>query len=555
MKLFKYWIAPLGLLISINSIVFGQEGELPEEQIIIQKDKKIVLPEISKPFEKVTTSLKPLPKQKQKYSYKELPITLTQLDPKLNPPMIRPERELEVKNGYARFGLGNYGSTLLDAFYNSGRQKDYAYGLFLKHLASARGPVSNSGFSQNELGAYTKYFTPTFTLTGGLNYQRNRYNFYGYDREAFPKRDLDSTKQLFQRVGFQLQLEGAKKNKKLQHHGDFGISNISDRFKASETLVELDWAGNYRLKDSSRIHFLTDFVLAKRTDSATQNRSLFRIQPSYEFKYKGFMVEAGFQVAFVSEPTLNAQNRIDKAESKAHFHPRIRLQQEIFGQKLFAFAGLSGGMNKKTLASHIEANPFLAPNVYLRHENQKLALFAGVQGFVNQVAYRSSITFENLENQAFYINSPEGQEKFLIVYDSSTTRRFSWENELNVSLSEKTQAGIRMGLFSYGVKSVKKPWHLPSFTSSVFGRHFIHEQVALSSELYVLSGMRALDPKSGEAVNLKALVDLNAKGEYFFKKDFTGFISIHNLLNNKNQRYYQYPVQGLRVMVGASARF
>ena len=70
-----------------------------------------------------------------------------------------------------------------------------------------------------------------------------------------------------------------------------------------------------------------------------------------------------------------------------------------------------------------------------------------------------------------------------------------------------------------------------------------------------MDGIRALNPTSLEPENLKALADLNVKGEYFFKKRFSAFISLHNLLNNRNERFLYYPTQGFRVMLGASAFF
>jgi branched-chain amino acid aminotransferase len=51
-------------------------------------------------------------------------------------------RTAEGGTGYAKCA-GNYGSTALDAWYNSGRSKDFSYGINLHHLASANGPVAN----------------------------------------------------------------------------------------------------------------------------------------------------------------------------------------------------------------------------------------------------------------------------------------------------------------------------------------------------------------------------------------------------------------------------
>lgn len=534
--------------------VFSQEGELPEEQILIQKDKKIVLPEIAKPQEKVLVTLKPLPKVKQKYSYREFPLVLPLLDPKLKVPIPKTDRLSEIRQGFVRLGFGNYGSTLVDAIYNSGRQRDYAFGAYVNHQASASGPVDNSGFSRNELGAYGKYFTPSFTLSGGLDYNRRRYNFYGYNQERFKDRSADSTRQIFQSILFNLDLEKNKKGKPFQYGLGLSVGNISDRFQASESEVMVRFSGNYRLKDSSSFRVFSDVSLAKRADSSSQNRALWRIQPQYHFAWKGFMVEAGFQASVDNEPEL--KDNLYKDKTRFHFHPQLLLQQAIFQNKLLVFAGIGGGMVKKNLRSFLDVNPYLASNVYLRHENQLLNFFLGIKGqWQGQWQYRSQLSFENLANQGFLLNDSTNREKFHLVYDDNNTRRFTFESEITYDVTESSRAGLRATFMSYGVKSLPEPWHAPHSMVSLFGRQSISDKILLSGEFYYMGGLKSLNPESLETETLTGMADLNLKGEYFFKKRFSGFLSAHNILNNKNQRFLYYPTQGFRLMVGATASF
>ena len=397
-----------------SQAAFAQEGELPDEQILIQKDKKIVLPEVSKPQEKVTLTLKPLPKMKQKYSYKDFVLTLPPLDPKLKAPIFRNEPEPSVKQGFVKVGFGNYGSTLFDAYYNSGREKDYAYGFLVKHNASVNGPVDHSGFSTNEAAAYGKYFMPSFTLTGGLNYTRSRYNFYGYDQDKDPERNQDTVRQLFQSIGFQLQLEKNQKNKPWNYLVGMGVSNIADHYNAKESEIGFNFYGRYKIRDSSSITLFSDLSLAKRADSTTQNRSLWRFRPLYNFSLKGFSIQAGFQFAIDGEPELQGLKYVSK--TRVHLYPHLVLQQQLAGPALVAYAGLEGGMVKQTLRTHLAINPFLAPNVYLRHENQLLNFYLGLKGNVkDKLQYHSSVSFESLDNQAFYLNDPSRREKFVLV--------------------------------------------------------------------------------------------------------------------------------------------
>lgn len=539
---------------SVPGLVWAQDGELPEEQILIQKDKKIVLPEVAKPQEKVVLTLKPLPKVKQKYSYRDFGITLPLLDPKLRLPTPRTDKTDPVRQGFARLGFGNYGTSLFDGYYNSGRQRDYAWGAFINHQASASGPVDNSGFSRNDVGAYGKYFTPGFTLSGGLDYNRRRYNFYGYNQDEFKNRTKDSTRQVFQSILFQINLENSKKGKPFQYDFGFGVGNISDRFNASESEIMLNFNGNYKIKDSSSVLLWSDLSLAKREDSNAVNRALWRIQPKYHFAWRGFLVEAGFQASVDNEPEL--KNGSFESKSRFHFHPQLLVQQNIFQSQLVGFAGIGGGMVKKTLRTFIDVNPFLAPDVYLRHENQLLNFYAGVKGqWKGQWQYRSQVSFETLSNQAFYQNDTLQREKFQLVYDDKNTRRFSLETEVLYDAGEATRAGFRATFLSYGLKNLPEPWHAPHSIITLFGRQSISEKIQLSGEFYYMGGIKAFNSERLETEKLSPMADFNLKGEYFFKKQFSAFLSAHNLLNNKNQRFQYYPTQGFRIMVGATASF
>lgn len=536
---------------------FAQEGELPEEQIIIQKDRKIVLPEVSKPAIKVVNTLKPLPKISQKYNFREYGIILPMIDSKIQPPVYRPVPEELVKEGFARIAAGNYGSTEMDLWYNSGRKKDFAYSLALHHLASANGPVANSGFSNNALQANGIYFTPSFTLDGSLRYNRDRYNFYGYDQEKFTLRNADSTRQLFQSVWFRMNLTNRSKEKdRLFWKAGMSLGNLSDRFKASESEVLMDADGRYRISDSSSILLFTDFSLLKRTDSSAQNRVLWRLQPAYRFGFKGFSIDAGFQFSFVSEPVLQKTGGFNETSS-VHIHPRLNIEIALADEKLRAFAAVSGGINPRSLRNQVEQNPFLMPDVYLRHENQLLDIGFGLKGALKgMLQYHSKVSFEKLSQQAFFRNVDSvNREKFAIVYDSATTRRFTWETEAVYDPGKGRRAGIRFSYFGYQLSSLPEAWHLPRTQASAFGSISLSDNLSLSAEFFYLGGIKAWNPRTLATEKLSGIADLNVKGEYRFKKNFSGFLALHNILNNKNPRFLYYPGQGFRLMLGATAFF
>jgi hypothetical protein len=109
--------------------------------------------------------------------------------------------------------------------------------------------------------------------------------------------------------------------------------------------------------------------------------------------------------------------------------------------------------------------------------------------------------------------------------------------------------------YGYTLSSLKEAWHLPRTLLSAFGSVAVAENLSLSGEFYFMGGIKALNPATFSTQTLPGMADLNIKGEYHFKTRYSAFMSVNNLLNNKNQRYLYYPSQGLRIMLGGSVIF
>ncbi|MCC7318815.1 MAG: TonB-dependent receptor, partial [Bacteroidales bacterium] len=56
-------------------------------------------------------------------------------------------------------------------------------------------------------------------------------------------------------------------------------------------------------------------------------------------------------------------------------------------------------------------------------------------------------------------------------------------------------------------------------------------------------------------IRLKPLVDLNIEATYRFTEQFSIFVQGNNMLNNRYERFYNYPVQGLQLLGGIKVLF
>jgi len=532
------------LLFSAN--LFAQGGEIEDVEFIIEKDRKIEMPEIIRNFEKNNTALKPAPAPKQTYSYKQYTMDISPVEPKLRLVQLKQDPLEKLYPGYVRGGLGNYGSTLFDVFINSKRTKDYAYGASFRHFASANGPVQNSGWSRNHLTGYGKYFLKKATLEGDFTYGRERYNFYGYDQERFKDRATDSVRQVFNTVAFRTRLTNNKLDSITIYDAQLNFFNLADRYNAGEFEVQGLLNGSRKIDKTSSIELQSEISLSRYRDSSSISRNLFRIRPTYHFQASGFGIEAGFNFVYTN----------DTVGSKAHFYPILKAAYDFIPGKLNLYAGLGGDMEKQLLRTHLAANPFLGPNQRVFHTNRFLDLYVGAKATpISNLTVDASLQFANYRWLPFYMNAGYDSSRLMIVYASGSSRVVRFNLSGLYQVSKEWQVGARMQLQSFSLDTLKRPYHTPTFQLAGFARASLSEKVLVYAELQYYNGMYARTIQSKSEKKLPGFANLNLKMEYLISDRFSAFVEVDNALNQKNPRFLYYPTRGILFLLGATASF
>lgn len=534
----------------------GSNGEIEDAEIVIEKDRVIVMPEAQRNFDKITNPLKPAEKVPLNYKVDEFPMTLPPIETKMRMVALKQEPLEKLYNTFIKAGLGNLGTTNLDVYHNSKRTKDYAYGLNFNHFASARGPVSQSGWSHNNLGAYGKYFTDAFTLTGGLSWDRQRYNFYGYDRSVNKERDIDSIKQVFRTIAFNSLLENSNQKAKLKYKAGFDYYGFANRFDASETEMLITANGLYELNGGDRLEVQSSFSLSKISDSASLSRNLVQIRPYYHHQIGALKLVGGVNFAIENDPAFEKSDTIfkPKPENRIHIYPHLHLSYPLTDNNLVAYAMLTGDMQKQNLRQFVATNPFLAPNVILLHTNKLFELRTGVRGNIaQQFSGGAFVSYQTLRHLPFFINNYAGDSsKFVITYDRGKTALIHFNTELAYQHGNDLNTALQLNFFSFNLDELKAPYHFPTFRLDYHLQWNLVDKISVRPEIFYYNGMKALNGK-GKEVNIKGFTEVNLKADYHFSQRVTAFIHGLNILNQKNPRYQFYPTRGILVMLGARA--
>ena len=539
-----------------------EEGEIDDAEVVIEKNREIELPEASRQFERVPPNDVQTPKVDVSYQFEEVKPQLPSVDPKIRVLKIKEPPLDKLYGNYVKVGFGNFLTPYVDFFANNTRNDEYAYGVHLEHLSSRFGPVDddNSGNSHTQVGVEGKYFANGNTLSGEVGYERNRYHFYGYSPETEPTPTRDDIKQIFNVISARLALERDEVGRPFDYRIGGSFQNLSDAYEASENQLGIQLNLGYTINEQLTFDINGDLYLTTRKDqpeggdepTTTTNRNLLRINPVVTFNTdedptRGLVFRAGFRAVYENDTADNAD--------RLHLFPDLLAEYNIsdgFG----LYAGLDGDIERTSLLSFVNENPFLGPDVPLLHTNRSLALRGGIKGrFSSTVGFHAGFSAGNYKNLYFYANSASDSTRFTILYDQERTLLFNPFLEVSVNSAERFRTVLRGDYFAYGVNQVDEPWHRPTTQFSILSSYNAYDKLLFNVELMVLGGIKGINLESGRQKDLDTITDLSFQADYLFSSRFSIFLQLKNIFAQNYERFLNYPSRGLMVIGGVSYSF
>ncbi|HKZ38956.1 MAG TPA: hypothetical protein VJ184_14940, partial [Chryseolinea sp.] len=144
------------------------DGEIEDVEIEIVKERQIELPAADRNFEKIPPRASEPIKPPITYDFRSFNFQAPQINPQIRPLKLKQENKSNVYGGYLRVGYGNYVSPLLEAYYNTRRDKNKLVGAHAYLTSSDKGPVDgrNSGSGSSGISVFGRSFTKGISLSG-----------------------------------------------------------------------------------------------------------------------------------------------------------------------------------------------------------------------------------------------------------------------------------------------------------------------------------------------------------------------------------------------------
>ncbi|MEM1215617.1 MAG: hypothetical protein AAGJ82_08035 [Bacteroidota bacterium] len=541
-------ITVLALLV-VNTLT--AQDDLPSGQVDVVKSFEARLAEANRID--VSPVLPPLDTVNRRLEYnvisKEVPVEY--LPPRIRPLAFRTEQPATIYNGFAKFGLGLPRAFYGEISYDITKEETFDFGINLRrHTANNTNNVENQRFSNNRLeldGTY--YFPQGFAVNGSVGYTTDGVYYYGYNDV---NEELDTTlysfddlqvRQRFNILDFGFGIfNGERTQADFNYSARADIYAMTDEYAARENAFKLDLSATkwFDERHPLVVQLITDFSTFR--DTAKQNLNNFFLKPSYTYHANAFNVKVGANIA--------------SSDDEFFFFPDIEANANIIPGVVTAFAGINGDLTKNNMRSLLEYNPFLRTRFRLSNSNWT-DFYGGVKGNAYGVTYQGKISYRRVEDLAlFQMNDPlavEGIYRFGVLYDTASITAFNLTVSVPILDMIDLTGSFQQQVFS--LDNEEKPWHLPSTTLSAGAAYTaLEDKLRVRADLFVENGVPYRTPE-GVADNLNGLLDLSFGAEYQVVEQFGLWVQLNNVLNNRRQRWFRYPILGLNVLVGASARF
>lgn len=476
----------------------------------------------------------------------------------------------KLKRGYIKGGIGMYTTPLAEIYYNSLRSRNSSWGVKGRHISS-NSSLENTGFSglsENSASAYYQHFTKKSYWKGELNYQRDANHFYGFNSEDTVI-DQELIHQAFNNIGARISTSTFDNDTgELNYAGSLAYYNYSDKYKAQENNIILDFNAKKLINSEQySLDFGVDFnnyvsqedlmknpISSIVSDPITINNTIIKVVPSIITSGKKWYVKAGIGVfADIQDKT------------RFHFRPNIEAKYN-FLDIFIPYVGIKGGLKRNSFKSFTTENPFLLSQVTLANTDTRYDIYAGVRGSISStISFNLQASRKSVYGQALFVTDTVYSigNRMNVIYDSLDVTEIS--AQVMYDKNDKLRVFLKGKYNFFSPLNQQHVWNLPALDITLGGVYDLADKILVRSEVYFIGERKVRVNGPGEnitretdgsySVNLNAFVDFNLGFEYRYSKTISAFVNFNNLISQRYLMYYQYPVQGINIMGGATFRF
>ncbi len=515
-------------------------------------------------------------KEDIKYNFFSFPVASTFVPIKGRAANVDKSQAEKLYKNFANLGLGNYTSLNAELFVTENiSDHEYIGGMF-RHLSSQGGikdVALKNDFYKTSVDLTYGNQLDNLTWISDLGFQNQMYNWYGIP-ENFTQTTIDriNPKHSFNNfyIGTNLSLtDSFFKDASLKYNRFWDVNGSAENRFYVKPSFEFDL-----LRQKIKTNLIVDYLGGSFEKNFLGTRSMkygftnFGIHPSIAVNKNDWAINLGASVFY------SADN--ENSSSKIFVYPQVNASVKVVGDFMIFYTGVEGSLDQNSYRDFSNENPFVSPTLSIAPTDKQFDLFAGIKGKLsNNVSYtiRGSVQneknkplFKSNEFNMFATNSESYQfgNSFGVVYDD--IRTVSLFGELKADFSKNVTIGLNGSYSRFFTTFQEEAWNSPTLkigsdiNVNITKKWFAGANVFYVGErkdiVYIQSMITIFPPAYyPETTNIKGYFDANLNIGYNHSDRLTGFLKFNNIANQSYQKWMNYPVQALQVVLGASYKF
>ncbi len=503
----------------------------------------------------------------------------------------------KLYSGYLKAGAGMYFTPFFDLNYASKRSKYESWGVksnFQSSLGNIK-EMGNTTYSDVLLGGYFQKFFLDHDLWAELDYERNRYQFYGIDTSIYGGLFNDTStnfRQLYDFFDFHMKFNSkntGRDTNKLRYKTWLDFHHLNSNYAFSENhfllgghsgwvILENEFLGTFELDvnniNQPNLSLDTNTYQIQVAQGLTaQTSAILRLNPHIYTRKNNLIAKVG----------LSLQSDIAD-NAKFYLFPDVEASYSLFNNVFIPYAGWKGNVERNTFNKIRLDNPFISEDVDLWNTVQRSNLYAGVRGSLSsKFTFNFSTNVETFDNFYFYVPDTTSslENKFQLTYNK--VNRTTILSEVTYQNGEKLKLAGKAEYFIYKLKiedgdEDAQAWQRPDFmlTGSVILD--LSDKLIIRSDLFLIGARNVYSfnipllsnnlvedfegnshydeiSENRYSFKLKPFVDMNLSAEYRYNEKVSAFIRFNNFTAKRYQFWTNTPVQSINIFGGVTLSF
>lgn len=516
-------------------------------------------------------------KEEIKYNIFSFPVASTFTPSKGRAAGVDKKKSEHLFSNFATLGLGNYG-TILGELYVTQPVGDNSYvSGMLKHLSS-EGGVKNifldDDYNDSSIDLTYGYNVQNLTWKVDAGYQNQSYNWYGLPKEFSASLSPEVVGSIIgsinpehtyhnMSVGSVVELDESILNRVEVKYNRFW-----DSYNSEENRIILKPKVSFDFNDLQiQTNFVVDYVGGSFKEPhydftpAKYGFANFGINPSFSLVKNDWSFNIGASAFYSMD--------LENDKSSFYIYPNVTASIDVVGDLMVFYAGAEGGLQQNSYREFTNINPYMSPEFGVAPTDKQYDFFAGLKGkLASSVGYNIRASYINERNKAFFKSNDYNEEAILPSYafgnsfgiEYGDLRTISFYGEVKADFSDKISVGINGSFSDYGVSDVAEAWNMPAIKLGANFEVAFTDKISAGADLFFTGERKDFQQFSSiigdsEVRTLESYFDANVHVNYKFNDRLNFFLRGNNLANNSYEKWLDYPVQGLQVVIGASYKF